>query len=318
MAWAHPFCVEFERAIFRYSGVKTVSVIVSTYNQPQLLRRCLVALGQQSCKDYELLIADDGSGDETRALIERHARSCEQPVKHIWHEDEGFRKTVILNESVLAASGDYLIFIDGDCIAHPEFIGEHVRQARPGHYLNGSLIRLGEDLSDRITETAIRDGLAFEPAWLMRQGQGFNRRYLRLALSYGLRQKLDRHTRTKLYWLGSNSSCFKADAVSVNGFDHRFTYGFEDADFGYRLELSGLTPRTVRWTAVLFHLWHRRPWSNPRVLAENRKRADETLASGRTRAVIGIEELPGQSDNRSIPARQPRGSSPHISPRTRN
>jgi glycosyltransferase involved in cell wall biosynthesis len=271
--------------------VQRVSVIVSTYNQPHLLRRCLLALGQQSYGNYEVLVADDGSGDETRDLIERHARDCRHPIRHVWQEDDGFRKTIILNKSVVAASGEYLIFIDGDCITHPDFISEHVRQARPGHYLNGSLIRLGKDLSDRITEASIRGGRAFRPAWLMRQGRGFNRRYLRLALPYGLRQRLNSHTRTKLYWLGSNSSCFKAGAVAVNGFDHRFTYGFEDADFGYRLELSGVKPRTVRWTAVVLHLWHGRPWSNPEVLAANRKLANEPLASGRARAVIGIDEL---------------------------
>jgi glycosyltransferase involved in cell wall biosynthesis len=278
--------------------MKGVSVIVSTYNQPHLLRRCLLALGQQSYENYEVLVADDGSGDDTRNLIQRHARDCGHPVKHIWHEDDGFRKTVILNKSVVAASGDYLIFIDGDCVTHHDFISEHVLQARPGHYLNGSLIRLGKALSDRITEEAIIGGQAFRPAWLMRQGRGFNRRYLRLALPYRLRQGLNQHTRTKLYWLGSNSSCFKADAVAVNGFDHRFTYGLEDADFGYRLELSGVKPRTVRWTAVVLHLWHGRPWSNPDDLATNRKLADETLASGRSRAVIGLEELPHPGDDR--------------------
>ena len=281
--------------------MKNVSVIVSTYNQPHLLRRCLMALGQQSYQNYEVLVADDGSGDETRELIQRHTQDCEHPVRHIWHEDDGFRKTVILNRAVLAASGEYLIFIDGDCLAHPDFISEHARQARPGHYLNGSLIRLGKDFSDRITETAVSGGQAFRPAWLMRQGRGLNRRYLRLALPYGLRQKLNRHTPTTLYWLGSNSSCFKSDAVAVNGFDHRFTYGFEDADFGYRLELSGVSPGTVRWTAVVLHLWHNRPWSNPEVLAANRKLADETLAQGRTRAVIGIDELSDRLDDRLPP-----------------
>ena len=273
--------------------VHRVSVIVSTYNQPHLLRRCLLALGQQKHGGFEVLVADDGSGEETRKLIGEFADDQPYPLKHVWHEDRGFRKTVILNKCIVAASGDYLIFIDGDCVAHPGFVSEHASEARPGHYLNGSLIRLEKDLSDRIDETAVRSGQAFRPAWLMRQGRRFNRRYLRLALPYGVRQRLNHHTRTTLYWLGSNSSCFKSDAVAINGFDHRFTYGFEDADFGYRLELAGVTPRTVRWTAVVLHLWHERPWSSPATLAANRKLADEPLASGRRRAVIGIDELDG-------------------------
>ena len=252
--------------------MQRVSVIVSTYNKPHLLRRCLLA-------------------------IERHARESTRPLKHIWHEDKGFRKTEILNKAVVAAEAEYLIFIDGDCITHPDFIGEHVREARAGHYLNGSLIRLSRDLSDRITETAIRSGQAFRPGWLMRQGGHFNRRYLRLSLPHSWRQKLNRHTPTKLYWLGSNSSCFKSDAVALNGFDHRFTYGFEDADFGYRLELAGVAASTVRWTAVVLHLWHERPYSSPERIAANRKLADEPLASGRTRAIIGIDELSAPPDS---------------------
>ncbi len=282
----------------------SVSVIVSTYNQPRLLHRCLVALGRQSCREYEVLIADDGSGEDTRSLIERHRRDFGHPLKHVWHEDHGFRKTEILNKSVLAASGEYLVFLDGDCIAHPDFISQHVLGARPGHYLNGSLIRLGRDLSERISEAAIHSGRAFQAAWLTRQGRGFNRRYLRLALPGGLRRRLDRHTPTKLYWLGSNSSCFRADALAINGFDHRFTYGFEDADFGYRLELSGIKASTVRWTAVVLHLWHERPWSSPEVLAANRELADEPLASGRRRAVIGIDELSAPHS----PGRRPSGA----------
>jgi len=279
--------------------MRGVSVIVSTYNQPHLLKRCLLALGRQSHRNYEVLIADDGSREETRELIERQARNSAFPLKHIWHEDAGFRKTVILNKAVKAASGEYLVFIDGDCVTHPEFVSEHARAARPGHYLNGSLIRLSKELSDRITEAAIRSGQAFQPAWLMRQGRNFDRRYLRLALPYGWRQKLNTNTRTTLYWLGSNSSCFKSDALAINGFDHRFTYGFEDADFGYRMELSGIEARTVRWTAVVLHLWHERPWSSPEVLAANRKLADEPLALGRRRAVVGIDELAGSGSDQA-------------------
>lgn len=288
-------CVEFSVSPMNTRHSPCVSVIVSTYNQPGLLSRCLLALEQQSYRDCEVLVADDGSGEETRALIERQARRYPHPLKHVWHEDEGFRKTVILNRSVLAAAGDYLVFIDGDCVAHPDFLREHVREARRGHYLNGSLIRLRRNLSDRIDEAAIRSGEAFRAAWLTRRGRRFDRRYLRLALPYSLRRQLNEHSRTRLYWLGSNSSCFREDAQAINGFDHRFTYGFEDADFGYRLDLSGVRPRTVRWTAVVLHLWHERPWSNPDVLAANRRLADEPLASGRRRAVVGLEELAGEA-----------------------
>ena len=270
-----------------------VCVIVSTYRQPDFLDRCLCALEKQTWSSFEIAIADDGSGDETRAVIEDHSKRSANRIRHVWQEDDGFRKTLILNKAILATQAEYLVFMDGDCIAHPGFIAEHVKASEPGHYVNGSLIRLGEAVSDRITRDAIESGDAFRASWLSRQGDGFNRRYLRLSLSYGMRCWLNRRSSTKLYWLGSNSSCYRADAVTVNGFDHRFTYGFEDGDYGYRLENYGLVPKTVRWTAVVLHLWHGRPWSNPEVLEQNRALMVEKKPGGRHRAIVGLEELQG-------------------------
>lgn len=269
----------------------TAAVIVSTYNQPRHLARCLAALDRQTVPALELIVADDGSGAETRAVIERSMQTSPHQVKHVWHEDRGFRKTEILNKAILATGQDYLVFIDGDCLAQPDFVAEHLRAARRGHYLNGSLIRLGQRLSERIDEGAISAGEAFQAGWLIRRGRGFNRRFLRLALGYGLRRRLNGASRTRLYWLGSNASCFRDDAVAVNGFDNRFSYGFEDGDFGRRLEMHGITPKTVRWTANVLHLWHTKPWSSPEVIERNRRLMEENVARGRVRAVSGLDEL---------------------------
>jgi len=269
----------------------SIGVVVSTYNQPRHLQRCLLTLEQQSQRNFDIVVADDGSTAETRRLVEQFARSSARPVRHVWHEDRGFRKTRILNKSVLATDAQYLVFIDGDCIAHPDFVREHALNSESGRYLNGSLIRLDKALSDRITERAIVEGNAFRTAWLLQQGRQVDRRYLRLSLPYGLRCRLNRATRTRLYWLGSNSSCFRNDLVAVNGFDNRFSYGFEDGDFGNRLEMSRIMPKTVRWTAVVLHLWHAKPWSDPDVQAVNRKLMDENLALGRHRAVNGLVDV---------------------------
>jgi len=277
--------------------VNIVSVIVTTYQQPHLLRRCLLALSLQSHTDFELLIADDGSDLRTRAVIAEAPSIGNRAITHLWQPDNGFRKTAILNRAILNARGDYLVFLDGDCIAHPDFVREHIAMAARGYYLNGSLIRLGRALSDRVTEASIHSGDAFRAAWLIREGRRIDRRYLRLALGRELRCTLNRKSPTRLYWLGSNASCFRDDAVAVNGFDTRFGYGFEDGDFGARLERRGVTPRTVRWTANALHLWHERPWLNPAILAADREMMAEAVASGRIRAVTGLQELEGDEQH---------------------
>lgn len=271
-------------------GRSDCAVIVSTYRQPRLLDHCLFALARQTTLPREVVIADDGSGDITRAVIEGFTQRTGLTVRHVWHEDRGFRKTRILNKAIHAAKADYLVFIDGDCVAHPDFIAEHLAGAAAGHYLNGSLIRLNAATSMRITREAIANDSAFDARWLIRNGGSIDRRYLRLTLDGPRRDWLNRHNHTPLYWLGSNSSCFKADAIAVNGFDNRFSYGFEDGDFGNRLENLGLTPRTVRWTAVLLHLWHERPWAHPEEMERNQQLMTPKSTGGLHWAKNGLRE----------------------------
>ena len=277
-----------------------ISVIVSTYSQPHYLRCALVALGRQSRPPDEILVADDGSTGETADAVSRFAAAATVPVRHVWQEDRGFRKTEILNKAVRAAAGDYLVFIDQDCVAHPDFIREHEAEAEQGHYLNGSLVRLNQRVSGRLTEESILNGNAFSASWLLRQGYRADRRFLRLSLRYSLRCRLNDMSPTRLYWLGSNSSCFRDDVLAVNGFDNRFTYGFEDADFGNRLEIRGVTAKTVRWTAVVLHLWHERPWWDRTAWDNNRRLMEENQASGQYRAATGLAEVapvePSQSN----------------------
>lgn len=269
----------------------TATLIVSTYNQPELLDKCLLSLARQSEREFQCIVADDGSGDETRAVARKYQGMVGSALRRVWHEDRGFRKTTILNKAILASASDYLVFIDGDCIAHPDLVREHLRAAEPGAYLNGGLIRLSSKLSDRIGEQAILSGDAFRTRWLLHQGGYYARRYLRLDLGHRLRSRLNQWTPTRLYWLGSNSSCYREDAIAVNGFDNRFSYGFEDGDFGNRLELNGVRPKTVRWTAIALHLWHPRPWSSSETLEANRKLMDENMAMRRLRAIDGLDEL---------------------------
>jgi glycosyltransferase involved in cell wall biosynthesis len=275
----------------------SVALIVSTYNQPRHLERCLLALTRQRNPSFELLIADDGSADETRSVIESYKSFFNDRLKHCWQQDKGFRKTRILNRCILATDAEYLVFLDGDCVAHPDFVDEHLAAATTGQYQNGAIIRLDASLSDAITRERIEDGTVFDARWLSRTGAGWNRRYLKLSLAHGLRRWLNRHSTTKLYWLGSNSACWRSDAVAVNGFDNRFSYGFEDGDFGNRLANYGVTAATVRWTANLLHLDHGRPYRDEAEMARNLAMVPPIEPGGIFRAVDGIDELANDLSN---------------------
>jgi glycosyltransferase involved in cell wall biosynthesis len=271
----------------------SLALIVSTYNQPDYLDRCLFALSRQSDQDFELLIADDGSEEETRSVIEGYRTFFGNRLKHEWQADQGFRKTRILNRCILATEADYLVFTDGDCIAHPDFIAEHRRAATPGAYRNGAIIRLSDGLSREITRARIEDQTVFDSGWLSKTDGRWNRRYLKLSLPLGLRRWLNGYPTAKLYWLGSNSACWRSDAVDINGFDNRFTYGFEDGDFGNRLANRGIQALTVRWTANLLHLDHGRPYRNEDEYQRNLAMQTAKAVNGPYRAVDGLEELQG-------------------------
>lgn len=267
----------------------SVAVIVSTFNQPQHLCRCLLALSLQSFGGFEVVVADDGSDWRTRKTVSEFAAPGSQPITHVWQPNRGFRKTRILNQAVRATNAEYLVFIDGDCVAHPDFMYHHVHAAQPGYYLGGSIIRLSSRLSDAVSEDAIRTGQAFKPGWLMQRGHLINRRFLRLGLDVPQQRWLDANTFTRPHWLGSNSSCFRSDLVAVNGFDHRFTYGFEDADFGNRLENYGVMGRNIRWSANLLHLHHDRPYLQEGMRERNLALVAPLGPENRVRAVEGFD-----------------------------
>jgi glycosyltransferase involved in cell wall biosynthesis len=269
----------------------SLALIVSTYNQPAFLDRCLFALSKQNDADFELLIADDGSGEKTRSVIDSYRNFFGNRLKHEWQEDKGFRKTQILNRCLLATDADYLVFTDGDCIAHPDFIAEHRRAAVPGAYQNGAIIRLSAGLSGEILKPRIANQTVFDSRWLSRTDGRWNRRYLKLSLPLGLRRLLNRVSTAGYYWLGANSACWRSDAVAVNGFDNRFTYGFEDGDFGNRLANRGVKALTIRWTANLLHLDHERPYRKETEFQRNLAMQTPRRVGGPFRAVDGLEEL---------------------------
>ena len=138
-----------------------VSVIFSTYRQPEWLRKTLCGFARQNYTNFEVVIADDGSGEKTAEVIRSARRSTELRIGHVWQPDRGFRKCRILNKAVRKARGGYLIFTDGDCIPHPEFIARHLELAEPNRFLSGGLLRLPMGLSRDILPDDIASGRCF-------------------------------------------------------------------------------------------------------------------------------------------------------------
>lgn len=260
-----------------------LSVIVTTYNNPRALSLVLACLARQTLKEFELLVADDGSGSPTRTLIEEFAPRAPFPVRHIWHPDEGFQKCAILNKAILAAAGDYLVFFDGDVLSPSRCIERHVRAARPGSYLAGGKIDLRDPIASQVTEKDIAAGMLEEiGSWWHHIGKP-----RRLLVSYlpGIRDLLDRYVPREPSWRGENSSAFKEDLLRVDGFDERFTHGYDDADFGHRMQASGVRGRSIRYRCPVFHLDHPRPYSHTAQLSANRALYEQNRLAG----VIGTE-----------------------------
>jgi glycosyltransferase involved in cell wall biosynthesis len=274
-----------------------LSVIVTTYNNPRALSLVLAGLARQTIREFEILIADDGSGPDTKAVVDKCVREARFPVRHVWQPDEGFRKCAILNKAVLAATGSYLIFFDGDCIAPAHTIAAHVRAARLHRYLTGGKVQLRQDATDQLTVEAVSHG-EFERIGLWWRHVGKRRRLIISRLP-GIRTLFDRNVRRPPAWRGENSSTFAEHVHQVGGFDERFTYGLEDADFGHRLQAAGIMPRSLRYRAPVFHLEHPRPyvrpedWAANQVIYDANRRAQMTVTPyglGRSRASAASPE----------------------------
>jgi glycosyltransferase involved in cell wall biosynthesis len=269
----------------------TTSVILSTYNQPRALELVLTGYAAQSVRDFEVVIADDGSGEETAAIVERMRRDDGLDIVHVWHPDRGFRKTAILNRTILAASGAYLIFTDGDCVPREDFVAFHRGHAAPGRFLSGGYLKLPASVTAAITVADVRAGRVSDPDWLRTRGWRGGRRVLRLSRSGAVAALLDRITPTRPSWNGHNASGWKADLLRVNGFDMRMGYGGEDRALGECLNNSGVHGVQVRHRAPVLHLHHERPYVDPEHIEEIRQLRAGIRREGIRRAAVGIDEL---------------------------
>lgn len=265
-----------------------ITVVLSTYNAPCWLEKSLWGYACQTHRDFDVMVADDGSSDETAELIKRVRADTNLRLRHVWHRDDGFRKCTILNKAIEQADGDYLLFSDGDCIPRFDFVRQHYDAAARGRFLSGGYYKLPMDLSHRISIEDIRSRRAFNIGWLRRHGLPWSHRLLRLANSRSLATVLNRMTTTRASWNGNNSSGWASDIRGANGFDERMRYGGEDRELGERLENAGIRGKHIRYQSVCLHLDHARGYVNQTDLERNRQIRQETKRAERTRTNHGI------------------------------
>ena len=263
-----------------------ISVIVSTYNREDALDAVLRALSRQTDRDFEIIVADDGSGPATAGVVRKWAGKAPVPVRHVWHEDSGFRLADIRNRGILASAGAYIVFIDGDCIARPGFVAAHRRLSEPAWFVTGTRVLLSQELTARI----LLDGLAPEswslPQWLvLRARRDINRLTPMLDLPLDAVRK-----RTASRWRGArgaNMAFWREDLDRVDGFDTSFKgWGREDSDIFIRLIRAGVGRKDGRYATGLLHLWHRE--ADRSALTANDHRLDELLRSERITARRGL------------------------------
>jgi glycosyltransferase involved in cell wall biosynthesis len=267
--------------------VKT-AVIVTTYNRPDALAAVLAGYREQDAREFEILVADDGSTDETRAVIEDYAREAPHPVRRVWQADSGFRAGAARNRALAQTQAEYVIFTDGDCVPPRFFVSRHLALAEHGYFLAGNRMLLSNAFTREVLTKRLpihrwtpRQWLA---AWLRRD---VNRGLPLVRLPDGSFRK-----HHPMRWEGvktCNFSAWRADLVRVNGFDERYSgWGLEDSDIVIRLLHAGVKHKNARFAAPVFHLWHR---ENDRTkLEENQRRLDEIIASSRVAAEVGLDQ----------------------------
>jgi glycosyltransferase involved in cell wall biosynthesis len=268
-----------------------VSVILSTYDSPEWLEKVLWGYAVQTHRDFEILVADDGSDQRTSLVVGRMRRLTGLVIRHVWHEDRGFRKAVILNRATAEAEGDYLVFTDGDCVPRHDFLATHIALARPGCLLSGGCVRLPRGASERIEPADILARRVTDMGWLAAAGATEARGLRMLRAGPRTARLLDAFTTTRPSWNGCNSSTFRRHILAVNGHDERMRYGGLDREMGERLVNLGIQPVQVRHRAVCLHLDHDRPYANAESWRENLAIRAATRANRATWTAHGIERV---------------------------
>ena len=264
------------------------TVIVTTYNRPDALREVIRGFTHQEDLRFDLIVADDGSEDETGSMLKSMADSLPFSLKHVWHEDLGFRAAAIRNKAIVQSNADYLIFTDGDCIPQKNFVKNHKKLAERGWVLSGNRILMSKVMTNEL----LRERLD----WSGWGASNFVINYLRRRINR-LLPLVDlsaiesfRKLQAKK-WRGvktCNLSVWKSDIVAVNGFEESYQgWGLEDSDLVVRLIKKGLCVKSARFATPVLHLWHEE--NDRSQLTENQRLLDAVIASDTHEAKIGLD-----------------------------
>jgi glycosyltransferase involved in cell wall biosynthesis len=266
-----------------------ISVIVATYQRADALEAVLRSLASQTDREFEVVIADDGSGTETAQVIGKWSGQMPVPLRHVWHEDLGFRLAEIRNRAIRVSKGAYCIFLDGDCIVRRNFVAAHRRLAQRGWFVTGNRVLL----SSAFTQQVLRNHLDLHrwgvERWIAARLFGrVNRLAPLMRLPLGPLRKLEvkrwRGAR------GSNMAFWREDLERVDGFDATFSgWGREDSDIFVRMIRTGVRRKDGRFATGVLHLWH--PEADRSKLADNERALNEALQGGRVRAMRGLSSL---------------------------
>ncbi len=265
-----------------------ISVVVTTYNRPDALRAVLDGLAEQTERGFDVLVADDGSRDDTRALVEASARASMVPIRHVWQEDRGFRAGAARNRATAAARGEYVIFLDGDCVPRPHFIARHRALAEPGWMVAGNRILLSEGFTRSALDARLPLQRWTDAQWREARHRGdINRTLPLIGLPLGPLRKVAarRWQRVRTCNLG----VWRTDLARVNGFDEVFEgWGYEDSDLAVRLINSGVRRKEGAYATGVLHLWHRE--NDRRAEGANWDRLQQRIRDRATRAERGLDQ----------------------------
>lgn len=264
------------------------SLIISTYNRPPALRLCLESVKSQTILPGEIIIADDGSREETKELVDQYSSIFSIPVKHIWQPDNGYQLARIRNKAFAAAGNDYIIQVDGDLILHPCFIQDHLSISKQGTFVSGARALLDQETTAELLALTNYSSIPIKRSGL---GKKYNAIHSKLLSTFNY--IFQRGTGHVDYVLGCNMAFWKEDLFKVNGYNEEFTgWGKEDNDISIRLINAGVKLRFLKFGGIVYHLYHdERPLE--RVAAN-----EEIFNESRVKKITSVPKGMGQYSDR--------------------